>query len=265
MISAACVVWISLIVPTFGLGYYGQPSGALWADQLFVATSGNVLPGSKCGSVYRGTLRRDEHMPRSPIEYWDHSAVAPLVRCPQTKLEVRENRVLWYTAGGEPLIMPFTELPCLEANNFGDELCRLRHGFPHPRWLISKYTGSVDLMLFPEHRKPDVPEPPIPVDPNTAQSAAATRTKRQLDYRYRARTDLQIAGPKSVRLFHAYASFIYISVEPDYLDEWRLDPKTKQLAKNLPPPPNRQLRTGKLPADFTERFAAYTSAKRDYT
>jgi hypothetical protein len=36
------------------------------------------------------------------------------------------------------------------------------------------------------------------------------------------------------------------------------------VAKDLPDPPERHLRTGKLPADFTGKFAAYVSGDRGY-
>src|SRR5688572_29443873 len=129
---ASYLVCLSLVLPLIQQRDYGQPSAALWGDQLFVATSGNIGFGILAGSIYRGTLRLNNHVVLAPTEYWDHSTVAPIVSCSQTKLEVRDNRVLWYTAGGQLLIVPFTELPCLEASSFGEELCRLRHGYPHP-------------------------------------------------------------------------------------------------------------------------------------
>ena len=77
-----------------------------------------------------------------------------------------------------------------------------------------------------------------------------------------ARINVQIMGPKSVRLFHAYKDKLFVSIELDYLVKWYLD--KGDVAKDLPTPPDRQLRTGKLPADFTGYFAAYTAGGRDY-
>jgi hypothetical protein len=67
--------------------------------------------------------------------------------------------------------------------------------------------------------------------------------------------------PNALRLFHAYKDQLFVSIEPGYtVNSSAQDANEKKPTK----PPERQLRTGKLPAEFTGFFAAYTAAKRDY-
>lgn len=153
------------------------------------------------------------------------------------------------------------ELPALEDNEFGQTLCRAR-GYLNQSALHARYAGVTPDLLFPGDRKPDVPPPPLPgVDsPNPAGLEYGYRAAM---YWHRARCDIQIAGPKTVRLFHAYKDKLFISVELDYVRAWYYDKNFKPI-KNPPPIPDRELRIGKLPADFTEHFAVYTNRGRDY-
>jgi len=66
-----------------------------------------------------------------------------------------------------------------------------------------------------------------------------------------------------VWLFHAYKDRFFVSVEADCLDHWYFTGKGDG-SKTPFKPPERKLRTGKLPADFTERFTAYVSGARGY-
>jgi hypothetical protein len=240
MIYAVCVIWLGWVVPALGLLEYGQPSAALWKDQLFVAVTGKTSNGF----LYRGTFVLKGKEIRSPIEhvnpfFWD-------VQSSQAKLDIRDDRVLLLQGDGPHYIFPLQEVPLLERNAFAGRLIALR-GYPDYTAFIDRFYGSFGLLLFPEHREPDVPVP-----------------KGGWPAGYCFRHDIQIAGQKSVRLFHAYKDKLFVSIEPDYVNAWYWDDEERAPKKNLPKPPERQLHTGKLPADFTEQFAAYTSDKRDY-
>ncbi len=80
-------------------------------------------------------------------------------------------------------------------------------------------------------------------------------------YAKQARYDVQLAEQKTIRLFHAYRDTLFVSIEPDYLRSWYF-PNPKNPKEGLPKLPDRQLRTGKLPAEFTQHFTTYSSADR---
>lgn len=262
MIAAvyALELMLSLLV-----GTYGQPSAVLWKDQLFVATSSLYISGPfiRPATLYRGTFSPDARQLRDPLEHGQGDVSSRLMHLGQAKLEVRDNRVLWFEAGGDPVILPTPELPYLELNEFGKELCRLRPRDNEQHLIIERYSGNLGRLLFPKHRKPDVPAPPYKGE-EEFQSKVTVRYWREFDYQLHSRVDVQIVGPRSVRLFHAYKERLFVSVEPDYLSDWYWDDKANAPKTDLPKPPERELRTGKLSADFTERFAAYTAGGCDY-
>lgn len=236
-----------------------QSSAVLWKDQLFVAVGERL--GQAAGCVYRGTFSPHHTRIRSPAEYWNPTSVW---RTYQTKLDLRDNRILLRGWGGY-LIFPMADLPLFESNAFGEALWKVR-GYPnfgyYYNWVVN---GDPELLLFPPHRKPDVPVPPIPIDRwvrlRTPEDVREWRMRR---YPAIARFDVQLAASKSVRLFHAYKDQLFISIEPDYLRGWYRDAETGDPIKNPPAPPDRQLRMGKLPAEFTEMFTAHTAGGRDY-
>jgi hypothetical protein len=222
--------------------------------------------------LYRGTFLPAAGRVRPPHEYnnpclgWEPVST-------QAKIEIRQNRVLLCSGHEGYHIFELADVPLLEPTSFGYKLCDLRAGiikdrppptdpfrakveeFATSTWLTAARAAVARPLLFPEHRKPDVPIS------ETGRDDGDTPSERA--YWLTERHDVLIHGPRSVRLFHAYKDRLFVSVEPDYLAEWYLD-KEGDVRKDLPEPPDRQLRTGKLPADFTEKFAAYTSEKRDY-
>src|SRR5205814_318162 len=105
--------------------------------------------------------------------------------------------------------------------------------------LIGRYGGETAGLLFPFHRKADIVPPEVP----GLHAADGDEYRfRATMYWHRARCDAQIAGPKSVRLFHAYKDRLFVSVESDDLRAWYYD-KDGEPIKD-PPIPDRQLRTG---------------------
>ncbi|MBN9120010.1 MAG: hypothetical protein J0I06_12745, partial [Planctomycetes bacterium] len=172
--------------------------------------------------------------------------------------------MLFFTAGDEGgSIVPLEEMPGLEDSEFGLAICRAR-GYENTSFLLAHFAAPAGTLLFPPHRSPDVEPPPVPMFRLGAPpTPAEVFTERAGAYLRSARYDVQIAGPKTVRLFHAARDKLFISVELDYLNAWYKD-KVGNPIKNPPPAPDRQLRTGKLPVDFTEHFAAYTVGGRDY-
>jgi hypothetical protein len=246
---------------------YGQPSAALWKDQLFVAVTartdfrnpyekilppeqaipGPGVPFRTAGFLYRGTFTPTARRVRDPIEHdnpCNHGYPST-----QAKLHLRDDRVLLFQ-GGDYYIFPMTELPLLERSELAFKLMELR-GYPDYTAFIDRFSGGLIPLPVAEIRDEDLPQPP------------GSNIIGWKAYMRGARHDVQIEGPKSVRLVHAHKGKLFVSVEPDYLNNWYLD-KKGNVAKNVPQPPDRQLRTGKLPAEFTERFAAYTSGGRDF-
>jgi hypothetical protein len=248
---------IVALLPSYGnRGSYGQPSAALWEDQLFVAINGR--PFLSPGRLYRGTFTPAERRVRSPVEYYND----PFLGHPatQAKLDVRDNRVLLNSGSKSGYyILPMNILPELEANKFGD----LLSGSPSRKASLLPYSGRVDHLLFPPHRKPDVPLSDAPLSDSDWVDGHTPSVQRYLRHLRDAHFDVQIDEEKSVWLYYAYKDKLFVSVEPDCLSNWYLDGKGN-VAKDLPEPPERQLRTGKLPADFRERFAAYTAGRRGY-
>jgi hypothetical protein len=230
----------------------------LWKDQLFVAMNGRLFGPS--GGMFRGTFTPDQKGVQSPLLYRTQAVSGPTHL---TKLDFRDGRFLFFTPGSAAYIVPIAEIPGLEESEFGAEICRAR-GYMNASALLAHFGIGDDFLLFPPHRKPDVIPPPIPM----VRIGAAPRPEeifaaRVEAYMRRARLDVQIAGAKTLRVFHAHKDKLFISTELDYQNAWYYDKEGKPI-KNLPPAPDRQLRTGKLPKDFPEYFAAYTSAKRDY-
>ncbi len=236
--------------------WYGQPSAVIWKDQLFTAINGRV-PAP--GALYRGTFNPGVKGIKPPIEYWNPNTTHTAY---QAKLDIRDNRLLLFTPSPVFFILPMEDVPALEPSEFGETVCRLR-GHANQYFLVAHYGAGIRKLVFPPHRKPDFDPPPVPIPPFGRPTPELVFEERADAYIQRARCDLQIAGAKSVRLFHAYKDKLFISTELDYLSSWFRDKDGHEI-KNPPPAPDRQLRTGKLPADFTEYFAAYTSDSRDY-
>jgi hypothetical protein len=238
--------------------WYGQPSALLWEDQLFVGINGRV--NGPIGALYRGTFNEKRKDILSPTDYWH---LVHTNNSHQSKLEIRYDHVLLFTAGCIPYLLPISELPCMQPNDFGKKLSVLR-GYKSQDALLNKYSCyEYQRLLFPTHRKPDVAVPPEIIRSNSDDILPKEHVE-ELRYRayYRvARFDIQIADPNTVRLFHAHESKLFVSIEPNYLFHASNDKDGKPLKT---PPPNRELRTGKLPPDFTDYFAAYRSGDSDY-
>jgi hypothetical protein len=255
---------------------YGQPSAVLWHDQLFVSVAGPGIPGQNLpgwGMLYRGPFTPAVRRVRSPAEY---STTALLSASTQAKLEIRGDRVL--SCSGESVgyfIFDLQDLPLLEPNAFGERLLELRHGavgepelvLLGDRWVnfrAAAYLGQLReashayyrYLLFPDHRRPDVPV--------TTTGRDRGDTPSEETYWANARYDVLLHGPKSVRLFHAYKDRLFVSVEPDCLNGWFWDYEAQNPRKDRPKPPARELRTGRLPAGFTDPFAAYAAGGRYY-
>jgi hypothetical protein len=230
---------------------YGQPSGVLWNDHLFVAINPTASL-ARDGALYRGTFAPLRRGVRVPVEHLNPTYSLTLDKVSsQAKLGLRDDRLLLFQGGVGYFIFPLTEVPLLESSDFGERLIEVR-GYRSKRAFVESFSAHTYELMFPNHRKHDVPMQKPPGLDDFSDVAYITT----------ARYSLQIDGPKSVRLFHAYKDKLFISVEPDYLENWYLDEKGF-VREDLPKPPDRELRTGKLPADFTERFTVYTSPERD--
>ncbi len=257
------------------LPFYGEPSATVWGDQLFVAVTTPKIQAAffrGWGVLYRGPFNPKAGRVRSPLEHgnphpWGYPST-------QAQLEIRGDRLLLCSGDDGYFIFPLEMVPFQELSAFGAKLRVLRDG-PDPEpgpskvtdrvWAALKnapyyakvtepYKAGYESILFPDHRKPDV---------ELSRNKQGDDDKPTAEMYFAAlRYSVQIAGPKSVRLFHAYKDKLFVSVEPDYIN-WYLDDKGKPL-KNAPKPPERQLRTGKLPADFTEHFVVYTAGGKDY-
>ena len=258
MMAAVCVM-LGVLYHDLIWYYYGQPSAVLWKDQLFVAINGKTLSAS--GSLYRNKVWLDWAGIEKPLEYRNPTGTSHAY---QAKLEIRDNRVLLASPGEGYCILPLADVPGLEVSEFGEQLCVLR-GFKSQSHFVDSYSlnDTYAPLLFPSHRAPDVPTPNTPVDPITARVAEQAWEQRRRDYAAQARTAVEVVGPNTVRLFHVHKATLFVSVELDYLNRWYLDGKAN-VSKNLPKPPERELRTGTLPADFTEHFSAYRVGGRDY-
>jgi hypothetical protein len=269
MLSIPLIVIAALMPVLDDLRSYGQPSANIWGDQLFVAVT-QQLQGSSM--LYRGQFSPRARAIRSPIEHDNPYHFSD--PSSQAKLDIRNDRVLLFSGEGGYHIIPLEVIPFMENSAFGAKLRILRTGpdkvdgpsretDPIRAWLadvgvysnlIAPYYAKGYDVVFPEHRKHDV---------EVTDKKEDDGDKPSLETYYRIRRfTLQAAGPNSVRLFHAYKDKLFVSIEPDYIN-WYLDDDGKPL-KDKPKPPDRELRTGNLPVNFTEHFAAYTSGKNDY-
>lgn len=239
---------------------YGQPSAALWEDQLFVAVA--RLPERPSAFVYRGTFDPNRRRVRDPQELSNPSYL--YARSTQAKLDIRDNRLLLLHDGTAPFIFPMTEVPLLEYSEFGNRLTEL-HGYKvggTDHW--DRFAGAGASILFPNHREPDVPAPLFYPDGTMVGFPNPT-------YALTARYDLQLGRPGTLRVFHAHKDRLFVSVERDDVPrttkaahkEWPVDGEMPRWP-NRPKPPDRELRTGTLPRGFTDYFAAYTAADREY-
>lgn len=247
MIAALLVLGIGGAVQQARALNYGQPSAALWKDQLFVAINGKHFVSASW--LYRGTFAPALKRVRSPVEHYNPGGYGPCST--QAKLDIRSDRVLLHNGVAKYLIFPMDVVPALEANEFGAAV-RTAAGLDG---VFLPYSVSFDCLLFPAHRKHDVPLSGAERDIDDKPSKET--------YWKNARLDVQVADERSVWLLHVYKDQLFVSVEPDYLSEEYLD-KKKELKKELPDAPERRLCTGKMPADFTETFASYSSGGRAY-
>ncbi len=257
MLSTAWAIWLAWTLPGLLGFFYGQPSAVLWKSQLFVAINERSYSP---GALYRGELRSDRGIDK-PAEY-ANPIMARFADQPQ--LEIRDDRVLLATPGKGFHIFPLADVPGLEESEFGERFRRLR-GY---RSLSHMFRASIGgdgghQLLFPSHRAPDVPALHVEVAGELARTPESIRGWQKKLYAQEARFSVELVGPKSVRVFHAYKDQLFVSVELDYLANWYLDDEGR-VSKDLPKPPERELRTGNLPADFTEYFCVYRAAGCNY-
>lgn len=244
-----CISAIIALPPFFWIwGSYGQPSGALWGDQLFVAVTAKAFGQQRV--LYRGKFTPAARRVNNPFDHDNPSGWA--YGSTQAKLQIRDDRLMLSSGCGGYVIISLNKVHLLENSSLGLKKFSLgsysQFIFPH--------VGLFNNLLFPAHRKPDVPVSETGRDEETAPS--------ERTYWLHARYDAEIKGKKSVWLFHAYKDTLFVSAEPNYLNEWYWDDEEHAPKKNLPPPPARQLRKGRLPSDFTEQFRAYTSGDYSY-
>jgi len=241
----------------------GPPSAVRWKDQLLCFTSRAPYA---LGKTYRGSFEVGQKRIRDPLAYdtltqdWgDHPA----------KLEVMGDRILFHVAGDSHIIAPLTAMPLLESSAFGKYLLTKASRPSRPKdsgYAFYPYTGYCDYLLDPIHRAADYVPPPVSDDDvrRAGSRVDLWQESRQVlgwkDYLSEARYSLQLAGPDTVRLFHAAGGKLFVSVEPDYLGLPFATPKEK-----LPKAPARELRVGKLPAGFDGHFAAYRVGEKEYT
>ena len=217
------------------------------------------------GGLYRGSFDARQKRIRDPLTY---ETRAEYYGDTLAKLDIVGGRILFHTTDTDHYIAPLTALPLIEDSTFGkylDEeaerilkLAGKENCFP--------YRGINDLFLDPVHRAADYTPPPIPIDrqiglPITDWYKVETRQVVAMqEYIREARFSLQIAGPNTVRLFHAVKGKLFVSVELDYLGLPLPTPK-----EQVPKAPARELRVGKLPAGFDSHFAAYRVGEKEYT
>ncbi|MBN9121664.1 MAG: hypothetical protein J0I06_21390 [Planctomycetes bacterium] len=200
---------------------YGQPSAALWEDQLFVAITRWQRTGPAL--VYRGKFTPTSSRVRGPLEHDNPSR--GLRDSTQAKLDLRDDRLLLRSAFDRYCIYPLDQVWRLEHSAFG--VGRFGGLGPYSEFTFG-YSATYETLLWPDHRELDVPLSETDRDDGDRPSA---RT-----YWAHARYDVQIAGEKSVWLFHAYKDKLFVSVEPDYLNDWYWDGEAMKPKKDRPKP-----------------------------
>lgn len=240
----------------------GPPSAVLWKDQLFCSSPGSHV----IGGLYRGYFHALAKRIHDPVHY----DTRPLFHGSEaTKVDIVGDRILFHTTGPEHNIVPLTALPIYEYSTFGEHLSEEfeRRMMIDRKEICFPYAGTNDLLLYPVHRAADYAPPPLPFSitnhyghPGDWYKVEVRQAVAIQEYLRQARFSLQIAGPNTVRLFHAAAGKLFVSVEPDYLGLPIPTPKEK-----VPKAPDRELRVGKLPAGFDGHFAAYRVGDKEYT
>ena len=241
----------------------GPPSAVLWKDQLLCSSPGGAT--RYLGALYRGSFDARLKRIRDPIRY---ETWAQYYGVTLAKLEIVGDRILFHTTDADHYIAPITALPLIEDSTFGKyldqeaerilKLAGKENCFP--------YHGINDLLLDPVHRAADYTPPPLPIDHRNGvfhsdwYKVETRQVVAMQEYIREARFSLQIAGPNTVRLFHAVAGKLFVSVEPDYIGLPIPTPEEK-----VPKAPDRELRVGKLPAGFDGHFAAYRVGEKEYT
>ena len=115
MIATVCVVWLGSVVPQVQALDYGQPSAALWKDQLFVAITGRAF--NSPAVLYRGKFTPESRRVRDPLEH--HNPSGDLRDSTQAKLDLREDRLLLHSAFLGYCIYPLDQVWRLEDSAFG--------------------------------------------------------------------------------------------------------------------------------------------------
>ncbi len=191
------------------------------------------------------------------------------------KIQIEHSRFL--TSKERGLLFPtiaLQDLQCFQLGQWGYEMLKLRtiekYGEEAPPEALCRGAKSYDL-FFPKHRKPDVEAPNLPLKeldssvqpidlsglPGGYEFPSEDTPKKTLErqrdsYVRRAKYDVCIFDQQSFQLFHSHEGTLYVSVEP-----FQKSALHKTDSRPIVNPPDRQLRTGKLPEGFKGKFTAF--------
>src|SRR4051794_28033162 len=116
----------------------------------------------------------------------------------QATLDLREDRLLLASGSDGYMIFPLEEVRHLEWSDFGT---RRFGGDSAYSTFIFGYAAKFERLLFPVHRKPDVPLSGTKSDEGDAPSEGT--------YWRNARYAVQIDGQQTVWLYHAYKDTLF--------------------------------------------------------
>ncbi len=254
----------------FITGYHrewdGHVNGLYWKSDTFASIPHRQLDNltMKYGDeVYRSGIRHaDSARERGvlfarPEGYWEKVRFAIAGEIGQ------------FSGGSWIATFPVTDLPLLESTDWGHELFDLKFN-PKHAYVSSQYTpfkADTSELFFPKHRPWDISKEDLRIR-LLDQGLVFEPDIRPVDlfdlkFVFLATVvyDILPIDAKSLRFFHAIDGRMDISVEAV---PYSSPGESLILGKKPPPIPERNLKSGKLPASFKGRFHAYVVGDLHY-
>ena len=249
----------------------GHANGVYWKNDVFVALPKRPLPKWKlrfgkspvkyASDLFRTSPYCDERPFSSPIKYSVYGVIGADFR-----FSISGGFAQFY-AGSQNLYFPIEDFPLLEITGLGKELFDLKY---NPQRESSSqsipFLSDTEPLLTPGHREWDLPQAEWRrrlMEDGWSPTRDTSRDMGHIrrEYADRVRCDTLPIDAFRLRLFQVLDGRLLISTEPVPL---RFPKESLALGKKPAPIPERDLKSGKLPAGFKGRFHAYAVGDRHY-
>ena len=254
----------------------GHANGLYWKSEVFTALPHRPLPKYKLladrelklksiyrynDELYRGGSRSNAQSPHRPM-----LCCEPDVGTPDLRFSV-SGGCGQFSARTQGLYFPIEDLPLLEDTGLGKELFDIKY---NPKRESSNqripFMFDTGPLLTPEHREWDLPQAEwrrrlMEDGWSPTRDTSGDMGHIRHEYVDMVRCDTLPINAFRLRLFQVLDGKLLISTEPVPL---RFPQASLALGKKPAPIPERDLKSGKLPASFKGRFHAYAVGDLHY-